>query len=303
MNVQTAKRIPISDILTFLDESKISYRFTGDTAGFISNVQNLGEIGDHSFCWIKNQKYYNETLKSRLSSCEGVLFVAPFVIDGTSTIVADRPKEVFFPVLNRFFTKRRFPEISDRATVLTQNIGVDVSIGPGCYVGEEVTIGDHTVLHPNVVIDCPCTIGEHCEIFAGVVIGSDGFGYYHSADGVPHREVHLAGVQIGNHVDIGANSTIDRGLLTDTIIGDNVKIDNLCHIAHNDVIEKNCLIMAGAKLGGSAHIEKNAQLGLGSCVINQARVGEGSLVGVNSAAVHNVKKGITVLGVPAQKFF
>ena len=111
-----------------------------------------------------------------------------------------------------------------------------------CYIGDEVEIGDDTVIHPNVSVICPCKIGRGCEIFPGVVIGADGFGYYMEHD-IPYREIHFRGVVIGDHVDIGTNTCVDRGLLTDTVICDHVKIDNLCHIGHNVKIEENCLTM------------------------------------------------------------
>ena len=106
---------------------------------------------------------------------------------------------------------------------------------------------------------------------------------------------------IGDNVDIGANTCIDRGLLTDTVIGNNVKIDNLCQIAHNVKIEDNCLITAGALLCGSSVIRCGAYLAPGAVVLNQIKLGKKSTLGVNSVATYNVRDGITVFGTPAQR--
>ena len=119
--------------------------------------------------------------------------------------------------------------------------------------------------------------------------------------GIPYREIHFRGVVIGDHVDIGANTCVDRGLLTDTVICDHVKIDNLCHIGHNVKIEENCLIIAGTVICGSALIKRNAYLAPESVVMNQVTVGEGGMVGVNSAAITNVKDKVTVFGTPAKR--
>ena len=129
-------------------------------------------------------------------------------------------------------------EISPAATVLTDKIGRNVHIGAGCYICA------------NVSIISPCKIGHNCEIFPGAVIGSDG-GNYYKEDGIPRRSKHFKGVVIGDNVDIGANATIDRGELTDTVLCDNVKLGDLVHIAHNVRIEADCMVLAGAKICGS----------------------------------------------------
>lgn len=289
----------INEILDYLKEKGSGVDYIGHNEIEIKTISNLQEIVPNSICWIKNKKYATEEVVEKLRGTENVLVVCPFEIENVNCIVTQYPKGTFFDILNKFFTKEFRHFISKRATVLTEKVGDNVHIGDNCYIGEDVVIGDNTIIHPNVSIICPCEIGCDCEIYPGVVIGADGFGYYYEED-IPHREKHFKGVRIGNNVDIGANSCIDRGLITDTVIKNNVKIDNLCHIGHNVVIEENCLVIAGSIICGSALIKKNAYLSPASVVLNQITVEEKGKVGSNSLAISKVKAGTTIFGVPGK---
>lgn len=290
----------INEILKFLIESGNEVIFIGNKNAEITTMSNLQDLKDHSICWIKNSRFATGEVVDNLKQLRSVLVVSPFEIEGVNCIITDYPKGIFFSILNHFFGKTFKHTISDSATVLTDRIGKNVHIGANCYIGDEVEIDDNTIIHPNVSVICPCKIGRNCEIFPGVVIGADGFGYYMKSD-TPYRETHFKGVFIGDDVDIGANTCIDRGLLTDTIICSHVKIDNLCHIGHNVKIEENCLIIAGTVICGSALIRKNAYLAPDSVILNQIKVGEHAMVGVNSAAITNVKDKVTVFGTPAKR--
>ncbi len=290
----------IEDILKFLRETRQKVVYAGNREGTITSISNLEELNDHSICWIREQRFATSRIVEELKRHKDILVVCPFKVEGVNCIITDYPKGVFFSILNHFFAKPWNHTISDKAVVLTEQIGENVHIGPGCYVGENVEIGAHTIIHPNVSIISPCRIGCYCEIFPGVVIGADGFGYYKEND-VPYREIHFKGVEIGHYVEIGANTCIDRGLLTDTVLCDHVKIDNLCHIGHNVRIEENCMIIAGTVICGSAVIKENAYLAPNCVVMNQIQVGEYAMVGVNSAAITNIKERMTVFGTPAKR--
>jgi len=111
---------------------------------------------------------------------------------------------------------------------------------------------------------------------------------------------HYGGVVIGQNVEIGANTCIDRGTLDDTIIGNNVKIDNLCHIGHNCIIKDNSSIVALSMLGGSAIIEENSYIAPGVMIKNQLKIGENSLIGIGAVVIKDVEKNKVVAGVPAK---
>jgi UDP-3-O-[3-hydroxymyristoyl] glucosamine N-acyltransferase len=139
-------------------------------------------------------------------------------------------------------------------------IGEGAYIGPGCYIGSEVTIGEFTRLTAHVVIGERCVIGNKCLFKPGAVIGSDGFGF--AKDGERWQKIPQIGrVLIGNEVEVGANTTIDRGALNDTVIGDGVKLDNLIQIAHNVKIGENTAMAGCSGIAGSAVIGKRCTIG------------------------------------------
>lgn len=291
----------ISEVIDFLERDGAEFELypSGDPEHLeIKTFSSLRDITDNCICWIKNKSFASEEVIAALRNHHDVAVVCPFKIEGVHCIITSEPKRVIFSILNEFFSADFKHEISPAATVLTTKIGSNVHIGPGCFVCKDAEIGDNTIIHPNVSIICPCRIGHDCEIFPGAVIGADGANYY-KEDGVPKRSKHFKGVIIGNYVDIGANTTIDRGLLTDTVIGDNVKIDNHVQIAHNDIIEDNCIILGGVLICGSVIVKKGAYIAPGAIIMNQTSVGENATVGIGSVTLRRVKEGVTVFGNPA----
>jgi UDP-3-O-[3-hydroxymyristoyl] glucosamine N-acyltransferase len=138
-------------------------------------------------------------------------------------------------------------------------IHANSSIGAGAYLGRGVIIGSNTMVHPNVTIYHQVNIGNNCILHSGCVIGADGFGFAPSVDG--WQKIHQLGrVHIGNDVEIGANTTVDRGALDDTIIEDHVKIDNLVQIAHNVRVGKGTAIAAKVGIAGSVSIGENCTI-------------------------------------------
>ncbi len=148
-------------------------------------------------------------------------------------------------------------------------------------------------------IEGPVVIGYKSIIHSGTIIGTDGFGYFMEQD--QYRKIpHFGGVWIGKYVEIGANTCIDRGTLDDTMIEDGVKIDNLCHIAHNVQIGKNSLIIACSLLGGSCRIGKGGYVAPGAIVKNQVTVGENSVIGMGAVVTKDIRAGVIAAGIPAR---
>lgn len=197
-------------------------------------------------------------------------------------------------------------------------LGDNIAIGPGCVIGPDVTVGNNTVMHanvcimdattvgsdcelyPNVVIRDRCTLGDRVIIHSGAVIGADGFGYTPAPGGAGLMKIpHIGTVQIGNDVEIGACTCIDRGKHAATTIGDGTKIDNLCQIAHNVRIGRSCAIAAQTGLAGSVTVGDGVQMG-GSCgVRDQLHIGDGARLAGHSAVMDNVPPGVTWGGYPA----
>lgn len=294
------KDVLIKDVLAFLQDGNYQVDYNGDLSLIIHNYSDLSRIQNNSIVWIKNKKYLTPEVLEIIRQKQNVIIVCPWMLEETKNcLVTETPKEVYFSILKHFFVEKRNSLISPRSTVETDKIGKNVSIGPGCYICKNVSIGDDVILHANVIIECPCTIGNGSEIFSGVAIGTDGFGYYHH-NGIPERVPHFGGVIIGDNVDIGANSCIDRGCLGDTVIGDNVKIDNLCLIAHNVQIGNNTLITGCNSVGGSTRIGEKVYIGPGSTILNQLSIKDNAYIGVGSVVIRNVKQGEKVFGNPAR---
>ena len=201
-------------------------------------------------------------------------------------------------------------------------IGDGAAIGPGCYLGPRATIGDGAVLHPNVAIYDDCRIGAGCVLWSGcvirercevgdrsilhshVTIGTDGFGY-RSAPG-DDGQMKLAkipqigSVVLGDEVELGAGTCVDRGKFSATVIGDGTKIDNLCQIGHNCLIGKSCVIAAMAAIGGSVTIGDGVAIGGQVAIRDHVTIGDGVKLGACSGVTKDIPAGSEYLGYPAQ---
>jgi UDP-3-O-[3-hydroxymyristoyl] glucosamine N-acyltransferase len=180
--------------------------------------------------------------------------------------------------------------------------GNNVKIFPLVYIGNEVEIGDNTVIYPNSVILDKVKIGRDVMIYPGVVVGSDGFGY-HPVDGKLEAIPHIGKVIIGDRVEIGALSMIDRGTIGDTIIGEGAKIDNSVHIAHNVKIGKNVIILAQVGVAGSSTIGDNVIIAGQVGISDHIKIGDGAKIAAKSGVVRNIRKDEIVFGYPADKKF
>jgi UDP-3-O-[3-hydroxymyristoyl] glucosamine N-acyltransferase len=184
------------------------------------------------------------------------------------------------------------------------SIGNDTWIGAGCVFGSGVTVGEGCQIHPNVTVYSGTRIGNRVIVHAGAVLGSDGFGYVRDPATGRHEKFPQVGkLEIEDDVEIGANTTIDRGALETTRIGRGTKIDNLVHIGHNCVVGENVVIAAQAGFSGSITIENNVVIGGQVGVGEHARIQEGVLLG-GQAGVLPKKilrgKGVAFWGTPAK---
>jgi UDP-3-O-[3-hydroxymyristoyl] glucosamine N-acyltransferase len=179
-------------------------------------------------------------------------------------------------------------------------IGQNVKIYPQVFIGDNVTIGDNSVLYAGVKVLNGCQIGRNCNIAAGAVIGSDGFGFAPLADGTYKNIPQLGNVVIEDSVDIGANTTIDRATMGSTIIRNGVKLDNLVQIAHNVVIGSNTVIASQTGVSGSTKIGENCVIGGQVGVVGHINLANRTSVGAQSGVSKEVKKeGTTLFGSPA----
>lgn len=183
-------------------------------------------------------------------------------------------------------------------------IGDGAVLHPGVCVLDHATIGPNTILHSGVVIRERCQLGARCILHANVVIGADGFGYRPSTDPVRPGLVkitHIGNVVIGDDVEIGAGTCIDRGKFSATTIGSGTKIDNLCQIGHNCRIGRSCILCGQVGLAGSVIVGDGATLGGKVGVRDHLTIGAGAKVAAMSALMTDVPPGETWAGYPAQE--
>ncbi len=200
----------------------------------------------------------------------------------------------------------------------TAVIGEGCKIGAGCYVGkhvklgkqvtlyanttifDDVQIGDHTTIWSGTVVRERCLIGSHCIIHINVSIGADGFGFRPSPDGRGLLKIpHIGNVIIGNAVEIGANTCIDRGKFSSTVVGDGCKIDNLVQIGHNSKMGRSCIMAGSSGLAGSVTLGDGVVIGGGACISDHVTLGNGVQVGGASGVMSDFEAGKKVLGYPA----
>lgn len=176
----------------------------------------------------------------------------------------------------------------------TVRIGANVVIEDNCVIEQGV------VIEPNVVIMWGTRIGSFSRIRANSTIGSDGFGFERVDNGTVLRFPHLGGVSIGSYVEVGANTCISRGTLGDTVICDEVKIDNLVHIAHNVRIERQAFVIACAELSGGCVVEEGAWIGPNASVKEHAVIGRHTLIGIGANVLRSVPPNAVYAGNPAR---
>ncbi len=172
-----------------------------------------------------------------------------------------------------------------------------VKIYPGAYIGRNVTLGSGCIVYSGAHIE-NATIGADCVINSNAVIGKNGFGYTRQ-NGHNIFIPHVGRVVLGDRVSVGSNSCIDRGAMTDTVVGDGTKIDNLCQIAHGVVIGKECFLASGTGLAGGVVIGDRVLLGGHVGVSNGIHIGDDAEIGANSGVIRNVPAGAKAMGYPA----
>ncbi|MFM7558183.1 MAG: UDP-3-O-(3-hydroxymyristoyl)glucosamine N-acyltransferase [Alphaproteobacteria bacterium] len=175
-------------------------------------------------------------------------------------------------------------------------IGNNAQINAGAVIADNVKIGDNCIIGANSVISF-AVIGDNCIFLNGVKIGQEGFGFVHN-NGVNHKILQIGIVQIGNNVEIGANSCIDRGALENTIIHDEVKIDNLCQIAHNVEIGKGTVMAGSSGVAGSCKIGKYVQIGGNSSIAGHIKIGDGVKIAGMSGVMRDIEPMAIMAGIP-----
>lgn len=294
------RQINIDELVSFLGEEVV--RIYGDIQGvYIDNLADVEHVNETTLDWIKPNNPNKQTIVEK--SPAHVILVDEEIkpVQGKVLIVVKHPKMALAKVGNQFFVEK--PEIGIHPTAIIHNearIGNDVSIGAYCVIGR-ATIGDGCIIDSQVRIYDDVVIGQHCSIKAGAVIGGAGFGFERDENGNKFRFPQIGSVRIGDDVEIGSQTCIDRGALSDTIIGNHTKINNLCHIAHNNRIGRNVTITGCVNLSGGNIIEDNVWVAPNASLVGYVHIGENATIGMGAVVVKDIPANEVWVGNPAKK--
>jgi UDP-3-O-[3-hydroxymyristoyl] glucosamine N-acyltransferase len=282
-------------------------RVLGDLDRAIARPVTLSEKNSQdgiAFCKINTSDALTQIQASSAGTviCHSLEGLEELGASGKTIIVVEKPRLYFIRVVQNFFAPRSPVGIHPSA-IIDESARIDpsASIGPMTYIGPHCSVGSGSVIHGRVYIYGNTTIGKNVIIHAGTVIGADGFGYERNAEGEFEKFPHTGGVVIGDEVEIGANTCIDRGTIGNTIIRAGSKIDNLVHIAHNVCVEEDCAVIAHAMLAGSVVVGKGSWVAPNAAVRESVKIGPNSLIGLGAVVVSNVQEGTTVMGAPARE--
>ena len=295
----------------------------GDIQTSIYSVNSLAKAEAGELTFLGNSKYLSELQDAKASIVfiedrsikvpkkVGVILVenASYAFDQVIALIADKTStSPVWGIHPQAYLDEEVGVNKQKVSVAAKvSIGKGSQIGDGCIIGANVVIGKNvylgkdSVIHPGVVIEDNCLLGDKVILQAGVVIGSEGFGY-EFVDGVHRKLLHLGIVRIGNQVEVGANTTIDRARFGETVIGEGTKIDNLVQIAHNVKIGKHCLIVSGAAIAGSAKLGNYVTLAGKAGVVGHIEIADKVVISAQSLVTKTIEKAGIYLGNPCQPF-
>ena len=265
----------------------------GDPEQRIERLAPLDTAGPQDLSFLSNPRYQQQLAASR-AAC---VIVAPAMLEVArargACIVADDPYLYFAratQLWKRLHGPARAPGVHASAVVdATAVVHPSASIGPLCVVERGAHVGAGTVLMSHVTVGEDCHVGERCTVHAGAVIGADGFGFAPEG-GTWVKIEQLGAVRIGNDVEIGANTCIDRGALQDTVIEDGVKLDNLVQIGHNVRVGRHSAMAGCVGVAGSATIGAHCTLGGGAIVLGHLALADGVHVSAATVVTHSLKR-------------
>ncbi|MDR1400874.1 MAG: UDP-3-O-(3-hydroxymyristoyl)glucosamine N-acyltransferase [Endomicrobium sp.] len=298
----------------------VSGKLFGDKDVVLTGVNELLVAKEDEVSFLENLKYFSEALKSK----SGVIFVADDMdvsqFTNKNIIKVPNPKYAYGIILS--IVEKEMLNLEKRSIHFSASIannvklGMDVCIGqnvviksgteigdstkifPNVYIGNSVKIGIDCLIYPNVFIGDYTVIGDRVIVQAGVVIGGDGFGFTVTDERKIQKIPQIGKVEIGNDVELGANTTVDRATVGVTKIGDGTKIDNLVQIGHNVKIGKNCIIVSQVGISGSTHLGNNVTVGGQTGLVGHLKIGNDVMIAAQSGVTRSIKDFEKVGGNP-----
>jgi UDP-3-O-[3-hydroxymyristoyl] glucosamine N-acyltransferase len=292
----------------------------GDADVNITAPEQLELASTSEISFIGNKKYekFWETSKACAAVVNEDISIEPgenraFIKVKNADLAISQVLELFAPPTPLFSTDIHPTAFVDNTAI----IGNGTRIGAGCYIGPKVQLGENVTIYPNVTILDECTIGKNTIIWSGAVvrerchmgngciihpnatIGADGFGFRPDPERGLVKIPQIGNVVLGNNVEIGANTCVDRGKFSSTVLGDGCKIDNLIQIGHNSKLGRFCIMAGQSGLAGSVTLGNGVLIGGSASITDHVTIGDGSIIGGGSGVTKDVPAGVTLLGYPA----
>jgi UDP-3-O-[3-hydroxymyristoyl] glucosamine N-acyltransferase len=297
--------------------SRIRGRVEGDGEADIKGVAGVKEAREDDIAFLLNRSFEKYVPASRAGAIVAGQAADEKLLAGRNCVIVENPALSYVEVARLFEPRKRFPKgesnlanispdafVSPEAAIFPY-VYVDAGavieknavIHPFCFVGRDARIGEETILYPNVSVYDGTIIGKRVIVHAGSVLGADGFGYVW--DGQKHRKIPQLGMlEIGDDVEIGANTCIDRASLDRTAIMQGTKIDNLVQIGHNVIVGEHSIIVSQVGVAGSATLGKNVVLGGKAGVRDHVVIGDNVRAAGGTGITKNVKEGAVISGTP-----
>lgn len=296
-------------------------KLEGNPETTVSKLAKIEEADSQSFCFLANPKYYGyaQTAKAGILLCDETLEYK--TENFGAALRVKEPYQAFQKLMEMYaamtsaqpetgihqkshignntsygsgFFLGAFASVGNNVT-----IGNNVRIYSNVTIGDNSKIGDNSIIYANATIYHNCVVGNNCIVHSGAVIGSDGFGFAPQEDGSYKKIPQTGNVVVGNDVEIGANTCIDRAVIGSTKIGNGVKLDNLIQVAHNVELGDNTVIAAQAGVSGSTRFGKNVMIGGQAGVTGHLNIGDGVKIQAQAAVIHDIESNKGVSGVPA----
>jgi UDP-3-O-[3-hydroxymyristoyl] glucosamine N-acyltransferase len=292
----------------------------GDTSQRIAAPEQLETATENDISFIGNKKHekFWQHSKASVAIVNEDISIAPgenraFIKVKSADLAMAQILNLFAPPAPVFHNDVHPSAVIDASAVLGNN----TRIGAGCYIGPKVIIGQNVTVYPNVTILDECSVGNGTVIWPGAVIrerchigtdcilhpnatiGADGFGFLPCPERGLVKIPQIGNVVIGNGVEIGANSCVDRGKFSSTVVGDGCKIDNLVQIGHNSKLGKFCIMAGNSGLAGSVTLGNGVIIGGSASIKDHITIGDHAIVGAGSGVTGDIPAGKTMLGYPA----
>ena len=297
-------RYNLNDIVKYLPED---YKILGNMNAYFTNIKSIFDAESESLIWVNPTRHDRQTLlqntAAKIIICDFELNTTEKLKDNSVCVInVKNPKLVFLRIAGNIL--RQQPVYTIHKTCIIEegsSVHKNVFLGPNVYVGKNCTIDEGSVIQGNCHIYDNTVIGKNVTVNAGTVIGADGFGYQRNEKNELEKFIHIGGVIIEDDVEIGTNTSIDRGTLGNTLIKTGVKIDNLVHIAHNVTIGKHTMIIANSLIGGSTIIGDHCWIAPSATIRDAVNVGDNVTIGMGAVVTKDIPSGEIWAGSPARR--